>query len=290
VAQITPRTQLFGVIADPVAHSHSPIVHNVAFEQQQLDSRYIPFRVPADELELFLEACPELGIRGLSVTIPHKEAVLPYLTQAEAAVNGIGAANTIIFDGEERIGFNTDYRAAMDCLTEAFAGVENKADFRGRTVKILGAGGAARAIGWGLKQRGADVIFSNRTLERAGELAMELGARVLPWEERHEVACGLLVNCTPSGMHPDLDSTPYDGNRLDSRMVVFDTVYNPEQTLLVKQARQAGCKVITGVEMFVRQAAYQYKLFTGREPPVALMRDTLKRATSPVSVAAAAEV
>jgi 3-dehydroquinate dehydratase/shikimate dehydrogenase len=223
----------------------------------------------------------------LSVTIPHKEAVLPFLTQAEAAVNGIGAANTIVFDGDERVGFNTDYRAAMDCLTDTLTNTDGKGDFRGRTVKILGAGGAARAIGWGLKQRGADVIFTNRSMDRAGELAMELGCRVLPWEERHEIACGVLVNCTPCGMHPDLDSTPYDGNRLDSRMIVFDTVYNPEQTLLVKHARQAGCTVISGVDMFVRQAAYQYKLFTGREAPLSMMRETLKRATSPVSYAAA---
>ena len=142
---ITPETQLFGVIADPVAHSHSPVIHNAALASQEIDARYLPFRVPAEDLETFIDACPRLGVRGLSVTIPHKEAALDLMTRAEAAATGIGAVNTILFDGDERLGYNTDYRAAMECLLEAMGiGEGDEQPLTGKSALILGAGGAAR--------------------------------------------------------------------------------------------------------------------------------------------------
>jgi 3-dehydroquinate dehydratase/shikimate dehydrogenase len=126
------------------------------------------------------------------------------------------------------------------------------------------------------------VTITSRTLERANLLAHEIGTRVVPWEERHDQNAQLVVNGTPVGMHPNVDQSPMDKSELNQFMVVFDTVYNPENTLLIKHAREVKAKVITGVDMFVRQAAYQFKLFTGREAPSQLMRDAIKEATSPV--------
>ncbi|EKK00208.1 protein containing Quinate/shikimate 5-dehydrogenase [Rhodopirellula baltica SH28] len=280
---IKEDTALFGVIADPVAHSHSPLIHNAAFVDAGLNARYLPLRVPKDDLPSFMRTCKELGIQGISITIPHKESALQYCTQAESSCTGIGAINTMIFNGDDRLGYNTDYRAAMDCIEESFKierGTENS--LQGKTALVLGAGGVSRAIAWGLRQRKCDVTISSRTRERAEMLAADIGCRVIDWEERHEAKVQLLINGTPIGMHPDVDNTPFNQSALNQFMVVFDTVYNPENTLLIKQATQKQSRVITGVDMFVRQAAYQFKLFTGQEASIELMRKKIKEATNPV--------
>ena len=280
---IDEETELFGVIADPVAHSYSPMIHNRAFQSEGINACYLPFRVPADDLNQFMLSCDSVGICGISITIPHKERAMTYCSQAESSATGIGAINTMVIQGEDRLGYNTDYRAAMDCIGELFAFDRNvERPMQGKRAMVLGAGGVSRAIAWGLRQRGAEVYVSSRTLERSQLLAAEIGCRALPWDERHRENVHLLVNGTPIGMHPDVDSSPYNATSLNELMVVFDTVYNPENTLLVKHAKRAQAKVITGVDMFVRQAAYQYKLFTGRDAPSSLMRQTIKEATNPV--------
>ncbi len=283
--EINEATELFGVVADPVAHSYSPLIHNTAFYDQGLNARYLPFRVPADDLHIFLQNARNLGVSGISVTIPHKERTLEYCTQAESSANGIGAVNTVIFQGKDNLGYNTDYRAAMDCIEQVLT-LKKDVDkpMMGMSVLILGAGGVSRAIAWGLRQRGADITIASRTFERANLLASEIGCRVVEWEDRHSHKVNLLVNGTPIGMHPDVDSTPYNASAMNQFMVVFDTVYNPESTMLIKHAKKHGCRIITGIDMFVRQAAYQYKLFTGRDAPIALMRDTIKQATNPVQL------
>ena len=282
---IDQDTELFGVIADPVAHSYSPLIHNTAFHSQELNARYLPFRVPSDDLHHFMDHCREIGVQGLSITIPHKERSLDYCTQAESSAHGIGAINTMIFNDDDAVGYNTDYRAAMDCIEEAFKLRKDvEQPMRGMTALVLGAGGVSRAIAWGLKQRGCDVLISSRTLERAEVMATELGCQAIAWDDRHSRQVNLLVNGTPVGMHPDVDASPYNAASLTQFMVVFDTVYNPENTLLIKYAKQAKCRLITGVDMFVRQAGYQYKLFTGRDAPLKLMRDTIKQATNPVQI------
>lgn len=284
VDEIDPATTLLGVVADPVAHSLSPLIHNTALHAAGIDARYLPFRVPAEDLNAFIGACSGLGIRGLSITIPHKERSLSYCSRVESAANNIGAINTMIFDNGESIGYNTDYRAAMDCINAAYQQSENSGPpvHQGRRVLVLGAGGVARAIAWGMKQRGAEVTLASRTYGRALQLSHEIGTRVVRWEDRHEARPQLLVNGTPVGMHPDVNECPVESDFMNNLMVVFDTIYNPESTMLVKHARNAGAKVITGVDMFVRQAAYQFKLFTNREADVSLMRDSIKLATSPV--------
>jgi len=284
---ITPETEVYGVIGDPIAHSFSPLIHNAAFQQLGLPKVYLPFRIPREQLTGFLEDARELGIRGLSVTIPHKEAVLKSVGKLDRAARGVAAANTILFEEGELSGFNTDYRAAMDSLAAALEVPEAEASSRflqGRTAMVLGAGGAARAIAYGLIRRGADVVLASRTSQRAEALAKFLGCRAVDWTSRHNHSIDILVNCTPLGMHPNVDETPVEKHHLKPSMLVFDTVYNPESTLLVKDARSRSCTVVTGVEMFIRQAALQFKLFTGQEPPTDLMRDVLRRAIGPAKL------
>ena len=278
---INADTKIFGVIADPVRHSLSPLLHNTAFRQLGMNCMYIPFRVPQEYLGQFLKEAPGLGVHGLSVTIPHKEGVLPHLFRTDKAVQGIGAANTIVFQDEGLVGYNTDYRAAMESLEEDMKlEGEKTLMLRGKVAVVLGAGGAARAIGFGLIRRGAKVFLASRTKSRAVDLAHRLGCEAIDWSSRHKIQPQILVNCTPVGLHPDVDETPFNPAYLMPSMTVFDTVYNPENTLLIKQAREKHCKTITGVEMFVRQAALQFKIFTGQSAPQEALRETLKRATS----------
>jgi len=282
---IDEKTEFFGVVADPVAHSYSPLIHNRAFQDQKINARYFPLRVSKSDLPDFLQQTNKLGISGLSVTIPHKEEALAHCTQAESSANGIGAVNTLVFNGDEKLGYNTDYRAAMDCIDELFSiDRESGRSMRGMSALVLGAGGVSRAIAWGLKQRNAEVMISSRTFERTQILAAEIGCKAIEWEFRHDPRINLLVNGTPVGMHPDVDSSPYSASAMNQYLAVFDTVYNPENTLLIKQAKRAQCRIITGIDMFVRQATYQYKLFTGKEAPYDLMKRTIKEATNPVQL------
>jgi len=282
--QIEKDTAVFGVIADPIGHSLSPLIHNTALRQANINAVYVPFRVPAEHLDQFLTDAAEWGIHGLSVTIPHKEAVLKRLTKFDPAVKGIGAANTLVFENDDLIGYNTDFRAAVDSLERAVRGPQTGGGLEGKTALILGAGGAARAMAYGLKRFGASVVISGRTAKRALALAQSLGCETIDWHNRHGISPNIVINASPVGMHPNVDETPYDKNHLNPSVVVFDMVYNPENTLLIKEARGQGCTVVTGVEMFVRQASLQFKLFTGKDAPWELMRDTLKRAIGPAKM------
>ncbi len=284
VDTIDAKTKLYGVVADPVAHSYSPLIHNSAFAAQEINARYIPFRVPHFDLANFLDWCREYGVGGLSVTIPHKETIIEYLHQADTAAKEIGAVNTVLFTPEATVGYNTDYRASLDCLTEAISKINPAPEpFKGLGVLLLGAGGVSRAIGYGLARRGANVMISSRTPERSEALAQAIGGKAIPWASRYDIKPQVIVNGSPVGMFPDLDSSPYDAAKLVEGQLVFDTVYNPERTLLLKSAKAARCSVISGLQMFIRQAAYQYRLFTGKEPPVATMVETLKRAISVIN-------
>ncbi len=275
---INAETEVYGVIADPIGHSLSPQLHNAGFRQNGLNKVYVPIRVPRENLARFIDDAPAWGIKGLSVTIPHKEEILKKLTDADAAVRGIGAANTLIFEGKKRLGFNTDCPAAMNSL-EAVVGGREELDRRlqGRTALVLGAGGVGKAIVYGLLQRGANVVVSDGVARQALTLAKRFDCRSVEWSARHSVLADLLFNCTPLGMHPNVDETPFEKHHLRPSMIVFDAVYNPENTLLVKEARSRNCTVITGVDMFVRQACLQFELFTGQEGPANLMRETIRR-------------
>lgn len=278
--KINAETEVYGVIADPVGHSLSPLIHNAAFEQLGMNRVYVPIRVPREDLPTFLDQASQWGIRGLSVTIPHKEAVIPKLTEIDPAAEGIGAVNTIVFQGQTLHGYNTDHRAAMasleDALRQSGGGDEPLKD---KVAMVLGSGGVGKAIAFGLVERGCQVVLTDGEVERAIQLSNKLKCRWVEWSNRHTVNVDVLANCTPIGMHPEVDETPFDKHHLRPSMVVFDAVYNPENTLLVKDARARSCKVITGVDMFVRQACMQFHLFTGQDGPAGLMRDIIKQAT-----------
>lgn len=282
---IGSETAVFGVVADPVAHSLSPQIHNAAFGDAGINAVYVPFRVPFDMLGQFMEDVPRLGIQGLSVTIPHKEAIAKFLTKVTPAVKGIGAVNTVLFKNGDVVGCNTDVQAAMDSLEKALGGVASSPEaspLKNKRALVLGAGGVARAIMYGLQRRGAKATIASRTRTRAQHLADTFGGRCVEWAARHVSDTEVIINCTQIGMHPNVDESPLNKSMLKPAMLVFDTVYNPESTLLLKEARSHGCRIVTGVEMFIRQAALQFFLFTGKEAPEGLMRETLKRAIGPV--------
>lgn len=275
---ITRNTKIYGVLGDPIGHSLSPLLHNTAMHSQGLDTVYIPLRVPADQLSATLDDWEWLGIDGYSVTIPHKEAALAKYPQCSDEVRAIGAANTIYraADGTWSTA-NTDLTAAMAALQQ---GLRESETLEGKRVLILGAGGAARAISTGVMRQGAALVVTSRKVDRARKLAEELGCRYCTWENRGSEGIDILINCTPVGMSPNVDDSPFLETWLQEEMLVFDTIYNPEQTLLIRHARERGCRAVTGVEMFVRQAAAQYELFTRKAPPLDLMRETLRRAIS----------
>ncbi len=276
--QIDKETEIYGVIADPIGHSLSPLIHNAAFAERNLNKVYLPMRIPREYLRSFVDEAQELDIKGLSVTIPHKEAVLGLLTKADDVVQGVGACNTIVFDKGQRLGYNTDYRAAMESLEEATGGAGGRrSPLSGKTVLIMGAGGVGKAIAYGLVRRGAVVVLTDGQPRIAERLAARLGARAVEWSKRLTVSADVLINATPVGMHPNVDESPFPKHHLRPAMVVFDAVYNPESTLLVKDARWRNCRVITGVDMFVRQACLQFKLFTGQDGPAETMREVIRR-------------
>jgi len=280
---ITLATRIYGVVADPVAHSLSPVVHNAALAAAGIDAVYLPFRVPAEQIDEFLTHSRRWPLAGLSVTLPHKEAVLEHCDRQDDLVKWIGAANTLSFDAAGISACNSDATAAIESLEAALAEQDVQSPPGGLGVKtalVLGAGGAARAVAFALRQRGVEVTVSSRTLDRAKKIAADVNCKSVDWAHRYRVPYDCVVNATPVGMHPNVDETPYDKQHLKSYMVVFDTVYNPENTLLVKEARSIGCKIVTGVDMFVRQAAIQHRIWHGAEPPADVMRQALKQATA----------
>lgn len=284
--EINAETEVFGVIGDPIGHSLSPAIHNTAFRQLGLNKVLVPFLIPAGTAVASLEELAWLGVKGFSVTIPHKEAVLPMLARKDGAVDRIGSCNTMVRQDGEWVGYNTDYRAAMDSLEDALGGRSDNEDnspLYEKHVLVLGAGGVARAIAFGLSRRGANVTITNRNEERASTLAEEVGCRTVNWGQRASTICDVIVNCTPVGMHPNVDDTPVPPAAFARPgMVAFDTVYHPENTMFLKLARERECKTVSGVEMFVLQAAHQFKLYTGQDAPADLMRDVIRRKLGPI--------
>jgi 3-dehydroquinate dehydratase / shikimate dehydrogenase len=285
--RINAQTEIYGVIGDPIEQSLSPVVHNAAFRHLGLNKVMVPFLVPEGDLPSFFQELMWLDLKACSVTIPHKEAIVPLLQQKEGAVERTDTCNTVLIQEEgRRIGYNTDYRAAMDSLQEAMggqAGDEEGSPLFERHVLILGAGGVARSIAFGLMRRGANVTITNRHDERATRLAEEVGCRAVTWSARASTPADVIINATPVGMHPNVDDTPLPPGTFNrAGMVVFDTIYHPENTMLLKLARERGAKAVTGVDMFLRQAALQFKLYTGRDVPVDVMREALRLRLSPL--------
>lgn len=279
VDEFNPETQVYGVVGDPVAHSHSPLIHNAALRHEGLNAVYLPFRIPSGELPATLDAYAAMDVRGYSVTIPHKQAAAAYAQFRDEVVEATGAANTLYRDSAGHwCAANTDYEAALGALRQGLEGRE----LSGLRVLMLGAGGVARAIGHGVLRAGCALTIANRHKQRGLELAEQLSCTFTSWENRGAVDCDILINCTPVGMWPEMNATPFPQHWLRDHMLVFDTIYNPENTLLLKEAREHDCRTVSGLEMFIRQAASQFECFTGRPAPLDVMRNALRRGISAV--------
>ncbi len=268
---------VYGVIGNPIGHSLSPLMHNSAFAELGLPCVYIPFKVEG-KVWGFFQDVGQYILQGASITIPHKESIITGCHEVDPVAQAIGAVNTLKhFDyaDEGYTGSNTDAPAAADCLESALGTLKDK------HVLILGAGGAARAVAVGVKERGARVSMLNRTRERAEALAEELGATVVSHDDLSALRIDAIVNTTPIGMYPNVDASPLEENQIPKGCLVFDTVYNPLRTRLLELAEKRGCKTVEGLEMFIGQGVRQFELWTGKAAPRELMRrvvlDALKK-------------
>ncbi len=282
------ETKVYGVIGCPVAHSMSPAIMNTGFERIGHDGVYLPFRVEPDydSFASFVDGClarPWLHVRGFSVTIPHKENLLRFVRERggtiEPLAERIGVANTLVIEStvtpdSSLSAFNTDYRGALDALCEGMGCTRD--DLRGVTVAVLGAGGASRAIVAGLTDAGCRVTIINRTQDKAAALAADFGATAEHWEKRATLA-DVVVNCTSLGMWPKVGDTPLPADGIAPNQVIFDTVYNPMETRLLREARERGCRTVDGVAMFVNQAIAQFERWTGHPAPREAMREVVVR-------------
>lgn len=268
-----PETAVYGVIGNPIGHSMSPAIFNESFKALDMDAVYLAFKV--EDVEDFVDTFTRLGMGGCSVTIPHKQNIMPFMDEIDELVQHIDAMNTVVSREGRRLGYNTDLVAAISGIEEALqsrdgdeAGENPLAD---RTALMIGAGGAGRAIAFGLKDRGAEVTIVNRTASKAEQLASELGCKWQPVEALSDLAADILVNSTSVGMHPNEDESPAPAEILRDGMVVFDAVYNPIETKLLREAKARGCITVSGFDMFVKQAAAQFEHWFGRPSPVEVM-------------------
>ena len=275
---ITGKTRVCGVIGDPIEHTMSPAMHNAAFEEMGMDYRYVPFKVRREELGKAVDGMRALNLRGLNVTIPHKVAIIPFLDKLDIMAERVGAVNTVVNEDGILTGYNTDAAGFLRALSEK--GVEPE----GKNVVILGAGGASRAISFILAEKGADLVILNRRLELdwAEELARRIsqtfGGEVRAQELNEKnlslalEGAEVLVNATSVGMNPEAEATPVPARLLKPGLAVFDIVYNPIQTRLLREAEEAGASTISGIDMLVWQGALSFEKWTGEKAPVDLMK------------------
>ncbi|MBI5845460.1 MAG: shikimate dehydrogenase [Deltaproteobacteria bacterium] len=268
------KTVLHAVFGHPVGHSLSPSMHNRAFSELGLNCVYLAFDVT--DIGAAMKAVRTLSMRGASVTIPHKLAVMDHLDEVDEAARKMGAVNTIINDGGRLYGKNTDGLGAVIAL-------EEKISLAGKSLLLLGSGGAARAVAHAVKNAGAKVAIAHRPedAQEAETLAGEVNAKVLLLSQASGESCDIAVNATPLGMAPKVEDTPVSADFFRPGMVVMDVVYNPLETRFLREAKQKGCETVDGAAMFVYQGAAQFTLWTGREAPYAVMRKTVLDALFP---------
>ncbi|MFC5405180.1 shikimate dehydrogenase [Cohnella soli] len=275
--QLDSHTILYGVIGDPVRHSKSPVMLNRAFRETGLNGAYAAFHVKPEELGQAIAGVRALGFRGLNVTIPHKVEVMAHLDEISEGARAIGAVNTIVNDGGRLIGYNTDGIGYVRSLKE-----EAEPNLSGKTIVVLGAGGASRGILWALAhEQPAAILLANRTEERAVELASAFSTdyriSAIPWS-RLQAACAeadVVINTTSVGMSPKVGDVPIDPSWLKPGAVASDLIYNPLKTAFLQQAEAHGCRAHGGLGMFVYQGAYAFEYWTGAPAPVAAMREAV---------------
>ncbi len=273
--EINGKTKIYGIIGNPVSHSLSPLMHNRAFQVCAENRVYLPLHT--EDIEAALQGLRGMHIDGVSVTIPYKEQVLGLLDEVDPVARRIGAVNTIVArrDGGATLlyGTNTDWVGANQALAE-------KIELAGSRAVVLGAGGAARAIGFGLLEAGAEVEIKSRDKVKGGLLAEQLGAAWSPLDAAPLHDAHMLINATSVGMEPDDNVSPVAAEHIGGYQVVMDIVYAPLQTKLLRDAAALGCSVVNGLEMLLYQGVAQFELWTGREAPVEAMRQELLSAVS----------
>lgn len=263
--------QIYGVLGHPVAHSLSPALHNWAFAELGIPAAYLAFDKTSEELPDFLAAVRSLPLAGLSVTIPHKVAVMEALDGVSDLVRRVGAVNTLYWDQKRLLGENTDIAGFLEPL-RGLGRVPGSA-------LVLGAGGAARAVLAGLLDLGVPrVTLTNRTPEKAQAMAAEFGIPAIPWDDRQAADAELVVNTTPLGMSGERQGfSPWADICMSPAQTAYDLVYNPQKTRFLADAESMGCRTIDGLTMFVAQARAQFRLWTGREFPAQPARQLLRQ-------------
>lgn len=258
------KTELYGIMGWPITRSLSPAIQNRAFWELGLNKIYVPFPVP-DDVEAALNGFRALGVRGVSVTIPHKQTIIPFLDSIAPVAARIGAVNTLVINGGKIHGCNTDWQGANKALGEVI-------DLKGTEVVLLGAGGAARALGFGLLEAGAKVVIASRSPDSGLALAEDMNCRWHPLNKVEDLRAEVLINATSVGMYPNKDAMPVPAGILPRYRVAMDIVYSPLETKLLKEAVSAGCLVINGLAMLLYQGAAQFEIWTGCKPPLDAMR------------------
>jgi len=274
---ITARTNVLCVIGYPIEHSMSPIMHNAALKDLSLDYVYVAFNIPPNDLKKAVLGFKMFGIKGINVTIPYKEIIIPYLDKIDPLAEKIGAVNTIKNEGKYLIGKNTDASGAKKALLDAGC------EIMGKKALILGAGGAAKAVSFALSEDLDAVYIANRTEKRAIKLAKDLTNKTAIKAIGKNMSINtlknlvndvdILINTTPLGMYPDIENSPISEEILNSDLFVFDIIYNPLETRLLKEASKIGCKTLGGLDMFVNQGALAFKWWTGKKPNLNLMKE-----------------
>ncbi len=277
--------KIVGIIGYPLGHSVSPAMHNAAFRELGLDYEYVPFEVEPADLPQALPGLRALHVAGFNVTIPHKETIIPLLDDVTKLARTIGAVNTVVNQDGELIGYNTDGPGFIESLQEDAA-----FEPAGKKAVVLGAGGASRAVSAMLAEAGAaSLVISDIFEDKAKELAEYndgLSKTKCSWAKPDSQSlrsaieqADLLVNTTPLGMHPDVNKTPLPEKiKLPKKLLVYDLVYNPAETKLLKTAKAAGCRAVSGLGMLVRQGALAFTVFTGEEAPLETMWSAAQKA------------
>jgi 3-dehydroquinate dehydratase/shikimate dehydrogenase len=263
IGRLNKNTKIAGLIGNPVWHSWSHIIHNAGFEKLSINAVYLKFQV--DKLKEFIDYFKQLNALGFSVTIPHKIEVMKYLDEIDEKAKEIGAVNTIVIKNKKLIGYNTDCDGAMQAL-------KGKINLKNKDAVLLGAGGSTRAIAYGLREEGANVTILNRTVEKAKSLAGYFGCEYGSLSKLEDIDYDILINTTSVGMRPNADESVISSNLIKKDSVVFDIVFNPFKTKLLKDAENRSCTVIPGFEMLLKGSMLQFNLWTGRDAPEQLMR------------------
>lgn len=258
IEQVDVATRVYGVVGDPIAHSLSPAIMNAAFRRENVNAVYLALH--AKTLKDLLTCIREIPIHGISVTMPYKESILANLDNTDSHTTKVGACNTVVRAQDGKLyGFNTDTAGIVRPLERRLNTLE------GARILVIGAGGAARAAVFGLKERGAEIYILNRNLAHAKKLAHQSRARIMKRPDLKKIAFDVIINATPVGMGNSRE-TPLHENEINARYV-FDMVYDPPETKLLKLARERGAQIISGIEMFVHQAARQFEIWTGKPAP-----------------------